>query len=436
MLTEEEKKKREKWQKDFESLPKDIQDKVLAYCSAFNTFIYGFEDFFLSNKRIQDFVDGLAETKWKGFIEIDGAFCIKVLSSHNFKEITKFNKDRTGTYTKLVDLAYRIREEKELGTVEAWKEALDQFFTEGAIDFGEGKKETVRYATHRKVLTSYIARDLTRFANTHGDGKAKALINIREKNKIVVPFSFDSNAVDVSGRRLTLYDKQVHDAVCTLWGNGIKRFTAEEVYRAMNRISDNKYLGNVDLTRITKSLEAAVLRRVRIDATEQFKARKVNDIKSAIFEDYFLPLRKIEITNRLGRTAIGWEMSSAPALYGYGEALKQIATIPMAQLDTRKRVKNSETVSLMSDTLIERIEWIKGGSKKAADVILYSTLFEECEIDYSRLDKTQRQRKRKLVKGILEGFKENGYIKDFHEVMEARTPKGIRIEVNKEVNKQ
>lgn len=430
MLTEEEKKMREKWRKDFESKPKDFQDKILACVSAFNTCINAFELFYLEDKRIRAFAEGFT------FVEICGAFDGCILKKHNFEEIKKVNKDTAGTFNKLVDLAYRIREEKDLGALEAWKEALDQFFTQGEIDFDEDKKETVRFAKHRKVLTSKIARNLIRLANTHGDGKAKARISIKEKNKIVVPFSFNSNAVDVSGRKLTQYDKQVHDAVCTLWGNGIERFTAEEVYRAMNRISDNRFLGNVDLTKITKSLEAAVLRRVKIDATEQLKARKINDIKSAIFEDYFLPLRKIEITNRVGRTAVGWEITSAPAIYSYSEALKQIATIPMSQLDTRKRVKNSETVSRMSDSLITRIEWIKGGSKKAAAVILYSTLFEECEIDYSRLNKTQRQRKRKLVKGILEGFKDNGYIKDFHEEMEARTPKGIRIEVNKEVKKQ
>ncbi len=291
---------------------------------------------------------------------------------------------------------------------------------------------TPRYAEEVKILTSLLARKLPDYANSDGDGQSHGELAINEKGNPVIQFDFNSDAVAITGRAFTRFDKQVHDAVCTLWGNGITEFYTDQVYKAMNRLPGDTDIKGVDLEAVENSLKAAVVRRITIDATEQFKKRypKATIVKTAKWTDYLLPMRQIELTTKMGNVVNGWQISNPPAVFAYSDMLNQIATVPVKMLDTRRRVRNTPEVTLMRDKLTERIEWMKNdSSRKPSNTVLYSPLFAECGIDESSLNRAQIRRKRELVKGILDGFQDNGYIKGYTEEKSGQKLTGVKIEV-------
>ena len=102
----------------------------------------------------------------------------------------------------------------------------------------------------------------------------------------------------------------------------------------------------------------------------------------------------------MGNKRTVWAFADAPAVYRYSNMYNQIATVNIHLLDTRKKIKNTPEVSLMRDYLTGEIEFMRGG--KRSETILYSRLFEKCEIDESGLAQAQRNRKRTQIKKILE----------------------------------
>lgn len=283
-----------------------------------------------------------------------------------------------------------------------------------------------KVGANKKLMTPQLSRDLARYANASGAGSAiDCELTIQEKRKVAVNFDFDSKEVEITGKEFTPYDKLVHSAVCSIGGEGGRHFTTEDVYKVMNSIPPNVKIGMADLSKVEASLEASARRRIKIDATAQIKLRN-KEAESAVFEGYLLPLNKLEVRSRAGKTLTVWKLLDLPPVYKYSHSIGQITTIATKLLDTSGgKVKNTPELAIIKEALQERIEWIKNDKKASRDV-LYSTLYEKCGVDTSTLSKVQRQRKRKQIAGVLNAWTDTGYIDGWKEISVKRAVGGIQ----------
>ena len=296
------------------------------------------------------------------------------------------------------------------------------------------------YAAAKKIQTGKPARmlpvcskisDLSRLSEEETKG---ARVELDGRKKAVILFDIDNTALAENNRAFSLFDKQVHDAVCTLWGNEIFEFSAEQVYKAIHNLPGNAKIDGEHIEKrldeIERSIDKSAIRRVCIDATEQYKIYFPGDTETskAKITDYLLNIKKLERYSKMGNKRTVWAFVDAPAVYRYSTMYNQIATVNIHLLDTRKKLKNTKEVSLMRDYLSGEIEFMRGG--KRSETILYSRLFEKCEIDESGLAQAQRNRKRTQIKKILEAFTENGYIAGYEETKKGRTYNGVKIILN------
>lgn len=283
------------------------------------------------------------------------------------------------------------------------------------------------YPANKKILRSKLAQNLPECINAD-NGKVDLTVNTMKKT--IVRIDTDKIALS-SNVKFTLFDRQVHEAVCTLWGEKVKTFTAEQIYRAINNLPPDAAIFGMDsrLAEIEESLEKISSIRITIDDTEQWAQYfpKAENIKIEHGVN-LLYTHAVIVTTKMGNPKKAWELLTAPPVYAYTERYNQLSTVPFYLLDTRKKIKNTKEVSLMRDYLSGEIEYMRHGKRN--ETILYSTIFEKCEINENGLAQAQRNRKRTYIKKILEAFTENGYIGGYEETKKGRTYNGVKIILN------
>lgn len=281
------------------------------------------------------------------------------------------------------------------------------------------------------INNSLIANKLQEIEQVTQSNDVLAEVSVDKggKGKVTVAafLRFDDANIEISGKQLTTYDKTVFNAICTLYEAGNACFTLSMVYRAMNGLTNTE---NIDKNRgtlepIRASIERGILKRIKINATEQIK-HFYPAIQKFDYENYFLPLEKIIVRNN-DRIEECYKFLVVPPLYEYSKNIKQVISVDIRLLDSRKAVKNSPEVAIIREYLIQRIEIEKN---KNTDIfcIKYDTLFQKAGVDITNLDKTHKKRKRDNVKKLLQNhFLKLEYIKGFTEYKEGRNFEGIEI---------
>lgn len=248
--------------------------------------------------------------------------------------------------------------------------------------------------------------------------------------KVITFMDYDAKNIAISGKPLTPYDKAVHSAISALYAAGNPYFTLQQAYRALTG-GDVTDFRPETLKPLQDSIEAGITKRLKIDATEQLANYKTKGkVKKVIFENYFLPLKKIIVKMNNGEQLEAYAFLDAPPLYEYSRSLNQVIAVDMGLLDTRKQLRNSPEVVTIKEYLIKRIEGMKNNNNSLFNSkIRYDAIFREAGINTSGLDKTQLKRKREAVKKILSHFIEEHYIKNATEYKEGRSLAGISIEL-------
>lgn len=166
------------------------------------------------------------------------------------------------------------------------------------------------------------------------------------KIKVIAFLSYEDKNIQITGRQLTPLDKTVHNAICSLYEAGNLVFTPNMVYRAMNGLTESERIveerGTIEP--IIESIEAGRFRRFSVNAEEQIK-KYYPTVKKFTYESYFLPLDKVTVTLSNGETREAYRFLSAPPLYEYSKNIKQVISVPIKLLDSRKTVKNSPTIA-------------------------------------------------------------------------------------------
>lgn len=227
--------------------------------------------------------------------------------------------------------------------------------------------------------------------------------------------SLQGNIALVSLNKLDSADRQVLDALVTVWANGEKTTTVQSIYRIITKNPNS---------RITPEKEEEILDRLRklsrthikIDASAeaQYYGELRGTIEGAIAS---VTIDTAYVNNKLTYNAVHILDLNMSPVYRYAKIKEQIASVPFKMLDTKSANKNDETIDI-ERYLIDRIEAIykdKKTGKIVGDTILIEKIFEAAGIyEEGQKDfKKKKQRTIKKITGLLDGYIETGYIKSY-----------------------
>ena len=282
----------------------------------------------------------------------------------------------------------------------------------------------------------------------------------RKKDDILTRciLSYEGDNVKLTSRRsFTEYDRQVADAVTSLYEYGDKShiITAATVYRAMVHATETETPSPQQIEAVTQSLDKLRFVRVQIDCTEELMRRNIDlngsQITAGKIDTYLLTLDKMEViaggqkvvAYKVIKTPILYEYSrltgqvykviKTPILYEYSRLTGQVITVPAALLDIRDKtgakIPNTERRIAIKGYLMRRISIMKGqNSKNQSCHILYDSLYNEvCSTEPT-------QKEKRLIRdyipcGVLEYWKSEKFIKDYEELTHGKKKIGIEIKI-------
>lgn len=207
----------------------------------------------------------------------------------------------------------------------------------------------------------------------------------KRNNKTVVTSSciltYEGDNVKISGRQpFTEFDRNVYDAVCSLYAAGNRVFTSDMVWRAMLERTQQEQPTPAQKAAITKSIDKMRFMRAQIDCSNEFKARRIElngeNVSGAGYDDNLLHLSVTWVTagkNTIRAYEFPQEARFAPVLYQYSAAVKELITTPVGLLDIKKldktgkptthSVEYTEQRVIINGYLRRRIEGMKGKNK-------------------------------------------------------------------------
>ena len=262
----------------------------------------------------------------------------------------------------------------------------------------------------------------------------------RKKDDILTRciLNYEGDNVKLTSRRsFTEYDRQVADAVTSLYeyGNKSHIITAATVYRAMVHATETETPSPQQIEAVTQSLDKLRFVRVQIDCTEELMRRNIDlngsQITAGKIDTYLLTLDKMEIIAG-GQKVVAYKVIKTPILYEYSRLTGQVITVPAALLDIRDKtgakIPNTERRIAIKGYLMRRISIMKGqNSKNQSCHILYDSLYNEV----CSTEPTQKEKRliRDYIPYVLEYWKSEKFIKDYEELTHGKKKIGIEIKI-------
>ena len=228
----------------------------------------------------------------------------------------------------------------------------------------------------------------------------------------MVSLDFSDKSIQISGRKeLTPYDREVHDALVTLYIDGENEYiTPQMIYRAMTGNPEAKLMPKQQEA-ISNSLNKLMYSRLIIKASKE--ECKAYGFDKFTYEGAVIQGEKVTATLN-GVVLEVYHLLKQPVLYNYAGKKNQIGRLDIKLLNSPVN-KNEENIMLQS-YLYRRILAIKG-SGKLTPTIVYDTIYKQLNIQAAS-DGALRKKKLKVrntVKRILDYWKEQGFIKGYSE---------------------
>lgn len=242
--------------------------------------------------------------------------------------------------------------------------------------------------------------------------KVKACVNIDE-----------IKSATILNKNLTLFDREVHDSIVSLWVDGNDIISNRMVYQAMTGDPKARLHPGPMMDAISDSIEKCQKTMVQIDATEEGKAYGLDETK---FRGYLIPANTV--TGILNGVVVEdcLEMLDMPTLYKYARGKRQISRYDIALLNSPVR-KDEETIVLQG-YLMRRIQAMKS-SNNMRDTIVCETMFKELEIT-AESDSALRKKKTKIrdkAKAIFDYWKAQDFILGYEEIRKGASIYSYRI---------
>lgn len=271
----------------------------------------------------------------------------------------------------------------------------------------------------------------------------------------------------LTATRLTEYERQVSDAIVSLWIEAEKNdlppvFSPDMIFRAMPGGGDKP--SPQQKGAIAKAIEKFRGLHIYVDATEEMKKRKViGETGKYVFDEKYLNIRRHTYrVNRGGKIVQGYELLGQPVILTYSKLTNQLLTVPAKYIAIKKVKQGRPTTELVTMTadrqamtgyLLRRIAVIQYDYEKAKEnkrkydakrrrdasleekplaafrkqssVILFDTLF--AETGTATTDRKQTMLNRNFCFEVLDYWKATGYIRDYKPQQKGRSITGIEI---------
>ena len=217
--------------------------------------------------------------------------------------------------------------------------------------------------------------------------------------------------VKINGRReLTAFDREVHDAIITLYVEGGNTYiTVNMIYQMMTG-KRGAHCSSKQAQAISDAITKLMFSHAVIDASQEAQLRGLD---KARYDSNLLNAKRLTVSAN-GQTTEAIKILDTPILYDYAERRNQIGRFDVKLLDSPVN-KNEETIALQG-YLYRRILSMKGSSK-LSPTIKYETVYKQLEITASS-DGALRKKKlkvRETVKKLLDFYKKEGFIKGYVE---------------------
>lgn len=253
------------------------------------------------------------------------------------------------------------------------------------------------------------------FANGEETGVA-VISRAKSRKTIYTMVSIDISElenVQISGRReLTAFDREVHDAIITLFVEGGNTYiTTNMIYQTMTG-KQNAHCSSKQAEAISDSITKLMFSHVKIDASAEAKLDK--RVTRAKYDSNAINAKRVTISMN-GQTVEAIKILDTPILFDYAQQKNQIGRFDVKLLDTPNN-KNEETI-ILEGYLRRRILAIKGSSK-LSPTILYETVYKQLDLSKIKSDSAMRNKTQKIrdsVKKALDYFKKEGFIKGYVE---------------------
>ena len=240
--------------------------------------------------------------------------------------------------------------------------------------------------------------------------------------------------------KITAYDLRVYNTVCTLYTNGKKTISLNEIYSVMTGYKKKNPNKN-QITSIERCLKKLSSINVYIDITDEVNSNLIQDkqplidagilknnkdkIKKATIEQKMLSYALGMIETESGKIFKSIKILVEPALLTYNRAKKTLISIPMEYIGLNSNT--SERIVAFQDYLLIRIMSFKNG-KMRENKILYNTLYRNSGVDIPK-DKSNRKRDRTTIKRMMDEWVSAGLLKSYHETKRGNAIDGIAFEI-------
>ncbi len=290
---------------------------------------------------------------------------------------------------------------------------------------------------------------------------------------VMVTYSNDAEGVTITDAKLTEYERQVSDAVISLWIEAQKRnlqpiFTVDQIFRAMPGGGDKPSPNQKGA--ITRTLEKFNKLHIYMDATEEMRKRRViSDTQKYVLDENYLQWRRHTITTKTGRKITqGYEILGQPIMLTYSKITKQILTVPAQNIEIRKvdgggkmrqeLVPMTPERQALTGNIVRRIAIMHHDNdlalekkrkydarrkndptlepkqlsdfREQSNLIRFDTLYKEAGIQMPELEKSRLNKEldlRKFCFSVMEYQKAIGAIKDHKYPEKGRKKIGIRV---------
>jgi hypothetical protein len=251
-----------------------------------------------------------------------------------------------------------------------------------------------------------LSNEIKRLA-MEGKGSKKELTT-----KVSIDFDELKGIYLISNQDITPYDREVHDAVVSLYIDGENEYvTPLMIYRAMTG-NPGAELTDKIFNNITESIDRCSRTRVYIDATEEVKKSRYN-MDQLIFKENLIYARSVRGV-RNGKVEESIQILQTPILYRYANSKNQVSRIDIDLLNTPIN-KNEETVVLQG-YLQRRIMSMKGSSRVHRNIV-YETVYNHLKIEATSPGALRKKQSkiRDAAKRILDDWVEKEFITNYTE---------------------
>ena len=288
-------------------------------------------------------------------------------------------------------------------------------------------------------------------------------------NYTIVNYDPGDSGITITDPKLSEYERQVSDAVISLWAEAKRQnmppvFTVDMIYQSMPGGGDRPQ--PAQRAAITRTIEKLRRLHIYMDATEEMRKRgKIGSSATFTMDSFYFQVVRAEYKARNSRQSVtAYKMEDAPIMLTYSQMTGQLLTVQAKYLDIRKvkaGLVSPEVIpatagrQAMTGYMLRRIAIMRHDEEAARDalrqydkrrkketdleakplaafrkqsrVILFDTIFAEAGTTTD--SRTQTMENRNFCFDVLEYWQATGLIKGYAEQRKGKKITGFSVTV-------